>query len=143
MISSSDFTCFSSVAGCLDTLSTPGRSAPAVDPPGQRSIGKADLVAATAQFAWPPAFSFLAVSVQDLTAADTLTAESRAGADADRASSSSGLYAGRRSLCVTSGPAADPSASGTCEHWHGAPHSSLLPRSSLTRGVGGHCRCAE
>jgi hypothetical protein len=42
-----------------------------VDPLGQRSIGKADLVAANAQFSWPPAFSFLAVSVQDLTAADT------------------------------------------------------------------------
>ena len=58
MISSSDFTCFSSVAGCSSTLSTPGRSAPAVDPPGRRSIGKADsggrhravLVAASVQF---------------------------------------------------------------------------------------------
>ena len=41
-----------------------------MDPPGQRSIDQADLVAATAQFAWPPAFSYLAVSVQDLMAAD-------------------------------------------------------------------------
>jgi hypothetical protein len=46
-----------------------------VDPPGQRSIGKADLVAASAQFSWPPAFSFLAVSVQDLMAADTPSSE--------------------------------------------------------------------
>ena len=45
-----------------------------MDPPGQRSIDQADLVAATAQFAWPPAFSYLAVSVQDLMAADTLAA---------------------------------------------------------------------
>ncbi|HEV2808782.1 MAG TPA: hypothetical protein VGV93_00080, partial [Acidimicrobiales bacterium] len=43
---------------------------PGGGPPGQRSIGQADLVAATAQFSWPPAFSSLAVSVQDLMAAD-------------------------------------------------------------------------
>lgn len=41
-----------------------------MDPPGQRSIDQADLVAASVQFSWPPAFSSLAVSVQDLTAAD-------------------------------------------------------------------------
>lgn len=41
-----------------------------MDPRGQRSIGKADLVAANAQFSWPPAFSSLAVSIQDLMAAD-------------------------------------------------------------------------
>lgn len=33
-------------------------------------LDQADLVAATAQFSWPPAFSSLAVSVQDLMAAD-------------------------------------------------------------------------
>ena len=42
-----------------------------MDPPGQRSIDKADLVAATAPFSWPPAFSSLAVSVQNLMATDT------------------------------------------------------------------------
>src|ERR1700674_1242544 len=70
MISSSDFTCSSSVVGCLSTLSTPRRSAPVVDPPRQRSIGKADLVSASGQFPWPPAGSFVAVYGQDLMAAD-------------------------------------------------------------------------
>ncbi|MGH9152951.1 MAG: hypothetical protein ACRD03_11255, partial [Acidimicrobiales bacterium] len=48
-----------------------GEERPGGGPTGQRSIGKADLVAASAQFSWPPAFSSLAVSVQDLMAADT------------------------------------------------------------------------
>lgn len=42
-----------------------------MDHRSKRSIGKADLVAATAQFSWPPAFSSLAVSVQVLMAADS------------------------------------------------------------------------
>lgn len=41
--------------------------------PGQRSIDQENLVAATAQFSWPPAFSSLAVSVQDLMATDRRT----------------------------------------------------------------------
>src|SRR5438309_2032187 len=72
MISSSDFTCSSSVVGCLSTLSTPRRSAPVVDPPRQRSTEKADLVSASGQFPWPPAGNFVAVYGQDLMAADTL-----------------------------------------------------------------------
>ena len=42
-----------------------------VDPPRQRSIGKADLVSASGQFPWPPAGSFVAVYGQDLMAADS------------------------------------------------------------------------
>ena len=41
-----------------------------VDPPGQRSIGKADLVSPSGQFSWPPAGRFVAVYGQDLMAAD-------------------------------------------------------------------------
>jgi hypothetical protein len=48
---------------------------------GERSIDQADLVAATAQFSWPPAFSSLAVSVQDLMAADSYQPPSTSLAD--------------------------------------------------------------
>ena len=41
-----------------------------VDPPGQRSIDKADLMSASGQFSWPPAGRFVAVYGQDLMAAD-------------------------------------------------------------------------
>ncbi len=44
-----------------------------VDPPGQRSIDKADLMSANGQFSWPPAGRFVAVYGQDLMAADTLS----------------------------------------------------------------------
>ena len=70
MISSSDFTCSSSVDGCFKHAHHTGEECPGGGLPGQRSIDLADLVAATAQFSWPPAFSSLPVSVQDLMAAD-------------------------------------------------------------------------
>ena len=43
-----------------------------VDPPGKRSIDKADLVSASGQFPWPPAGNYMAVYGQDLMAADTV-----------------------------------------------------------------------
>ena len=45
-----------------------------VDPPRQRSIGKADLVSASGQFSCPPTGNFVAVYGQDLMAADRRSA---------------------------------------------------------------------
>jgi hypothetical protein len=73
MISSSDFTCSSSGAGCWNTLSTPTRGTPVVDATGETVNNEAEPVAASARFSWPPARDHLAVSVQDLMAADTPT----------------------------------------------------------------------
>lgn len=53
--------------------------APVVDPPGQLSIGKADLVSPSGQFSWPPAGRFVAVYGHDLMAADTRQTSSAGG----------------------------------------------------------------
>jgi len=50
MISSSDFTCPSSGAGCLSTLSTPRRDTPVVDATGETVNNEAEPVAASARF---------------------------------------------------------------------------------------------
>ena len=70
MISSSNFMCPSSGTGCLSTLSTPRRDTQVVDATRATVDNEAELVAASARFSCPLARSYLAVSVQDLMAAD-------------------------------------------------------------------------